>query len=123
MVFLVKADDVSIELLEEFEIPTSPVFFRGKLLKTNIPIIWSSEQLQTHDTCTKCNLCKNGFSKENRKVADHSHLSGHFRQTLCNTCNLKLQTPNFVPCFFHNFSNYDACYGFYAQHKINVRTN
>jgi len=129
--FLVKADDVSIELLEEFEIPTSPVIFRGseqnqevakhfvqsivetaekidKLLKTNIPIIWSSEQLQTHDTCTTCNLCKNGFSKENRKVADHSHLSGHFRQTLCNTCNLKLQTPNFVPCFFHNLSNYDA---------------
>jgi len=130
--FLVKANnDVPRELLEKFNIPTSPVIFRGsernqevskhfihnivetaekidKLLKTNIPIIWSSEQRQTHDTCTTCNLCKNGFSKENRKVADHSHLSGHFRQTLCNTCNLKLQTPNFVPCFFHNLSNYDA---------------
>ena len=41
-------------------------------------------------------------------MADHCHLSGKFRQSLCNTCNLKLQTPNFVPVFFHNLSNYDA---------------
>jgi len=108
--FLVKANnDVPRELLDKFNIPTIPVIFRGseqnqevskhfvdsivetaekidKLLKTNISIIWSSEQRQTHDTCTTCNLCKNVFSKENRKVADYSHLSGHFRQTLCNTC-------------------------------------
>ncbi|VVC42985.1 Ribonuclease H-like domain,Recombination endonuclease VII, partial [Cinara cedri] len=55
-----------------------------------------------------CNLCKGGFSAANPKVADHSHLSGKFRQTLCNTCNLKLQVPEFVPCFFYNLSNYDA---------------
>lgn len=48
------------------------------------------------------------FNNTNDKVADHCHLSGIFRQTLCNTSNLKVQTPNFVPCFLHNLSNYDA---------------
>lgn len=50
-----------------------------KLLETSTPIIWSSEQRRAHVTCTTCNLCKNRFSKKNRKVADHCHLSGHFR--------------------------------------------
>uniref|UniRef100_A0A2S2NB19 DNA-directed DNA polymerase n=1 Tax=Schizaphis graminum TaxID=13262 RepID=A0A2S2NB19_SCHGA len=129
---LVKADDnIPVELLEKFNIPTSPVIYRGsednqnvakhfvksiveiaenieKLLKTNTPIILTPEQEHTHNLCNTCNLCKCNFSMENHKVADHCHLSGKFRQTLCNTCNLKLQTPNFVPCFFHNLSNYDA---------------
>jgi len=130
--FFVKVDDhIPKELLEEFEIPTSPVIYRGsnqkkevakhfvqsiveiaekidKLLKTIIPIIWTPEQQRLHDACRTCNLCKKGFSKENHKVADHCHLSGKFRQTLCNSCNLKLQQPNFVPVFLHNLTNYDA---------------
>ncbi|KAE9523164.1 hypothetical protein AGLY_016397 [Aphis glycines] len=130
--FMVIANsDVPAELLEQFNIPTSPIIFRGgednknvgehfvksiveiaenieKLLQTNIPITFTAEQQQAHILCKTCNLCKNGFSVGNHKVADHCHLSGKFRQTLCNTCNLKLQTPNFVPCFFHNLSNYDA---------------
>jgi hypothetical protein len=68
----------------------------------------TSEQRRTHELCKTCNLCKNGFSTENHKVAVICHLSGKFRQTLCNACNLKVQIPNFVPCFFHNLSNYDA---------------
>jgi len=130
--FIVKAnDDIPIELLETFGIPTTPIIFRGsenkqevakhflqsiveiaekieKLLKTNTPIIMTPKLRRIHELCKICNLCKNGFSVENDKVADHCHLSGKFRQTICNTCNLKLQTPNFVPCFFHNLSNYDA---------------
>ncbi|XP_060870596.1 uncharacterized protein LOC132945009 [Metopolophium dirhodum] len=130
--FMVKAnEEIPVELLEKFGIPTSPVIYRGnennkdvarhfidsivnigqkieKLLKTNTPIIFTIEQRRTHETCNTCNLCKTKFSHENHKVADHCHLSGKFRQSLCNTCNLKLQTPNFVPVFFHNLSNYDA---------------
>jgi hypothetical protein len=41
-------------------------------------------------------------------VADHCHLSGIHRQTLCNGCNLKMQTPNVVPCFLYNLTNYNA---------------
>lgn len=130
--FYVKSsNDVSKELLEKFDIPQSPIIFRGsessnevakqfmetivevakrveKLLKTNIPIIMSTEQHQQHSIADTCNLCKTGFTSKNPKIADHNHLSGYFRQTLCNNCNLKLQTPKFVPCFFHNLSNYDA---------------
>ncbi|KAF0694603.1 Uncharacterized protein FWK35_00033681, partial [Aphis craccivora] len=122
-------NDVPMELLEQFYIPTSPIIVCGdednqnvgehfvksiveiaenieKLLQTNIT--FTAEQQQEHNLCKTCNLCKKEFSVGNHKVADHCHLSGKFRQTLCNTCNLKLQTSNFLPCFFHNLSNYDA---------------
>jgi hypothetical protein len=124
-------DDVSTELLNEFEIEHMLILDRGcetreevakyfvetvvdlsrkidKLLKTNIPIIMTDDDRKSHVTSTNCNLCKTFFSVNNVKVADHNHLSGRFRQTLCNNCNIKVQTPNFVSCFLHNLTNYDA---------------
>ncbi|CAI6356063.1 unnamed protein product [Macrosiphum euphorbiae] len=129
---IVKAsDNVPQELLEEHDIPTESILYRGnknktdvarhfvetvtemaikieKLLKTNKPIVSTDKQRQSHDSCNLCNLCKTNFTFDNHKVADHCHLSGKYRKAICNTCNLKLQTPNFIPIFFHNLSNYDA---------------
>ena len=114
---IVKAsEDVPLELMKDYGIPTEPVLYRGnesktdvaryfvqsvteiaqnieKLLKTTMAIIFTDEQRRTHESSQICNLCKINFSEENHKVADHCHLSGKYRQTLCNTCNLKLQTP------------------------------
>lgn len=129
--FLVKvSDNVSVELLEEYEIPTGPVLYRGdddhkdvakhfieaivgvsrkieNLLKTNIPLTMTKNQEKTHQACTECNLCKCSLAGGD-KVMDHDHLTGKFRQTLCSKCNLELQQPKFVPIFFHNLSNYDS---------------
>lgn len=41
-------------------------------------------------------------------VRDHDHLTGKYRQTVCSMCNLKMQRPNFVQCFFHNLSGHDS---------------
>jgi len=129
--FLVKAsDDVPTELIEEYEIPTVPVVYRGdeqhkdvakcfveaivavswkieKLMKTNIPLTMTAEEEKTHQECNTCNLCK-CILVSGEKVRDHNHLNGKFRQTLCSKCNLELQQPKFVPVFFHNLSNYDS---------------
>ncbi|XP_025420129.1 uncharacterized protein LOC112690343 [Sipha flava] len=114
-----------------FNIPEKPVIFRGNesrqdvakrfmkevteivrkvedLLKTNKPIIITEEEQKTHVMKITCDLCKNKFSDKNHKVANHCHLSGKFGHTLCNTCNLKLEKPNFVSCILHNLTNYDA---------------
>jgi len=72
----------------------------------------STDDIQVHEAATHCNLCKIEFTPPSevlyRKTADHCHLTGKYRQALCNVCNQKLQTPVFVPCYFHNLSNYDA---------------
>ena len=44
-----------------------------------------------------------------RKVRNHDHLTGHYRGTAHNKCNLncKQKQSNFVPILFHNFSGYE----------------
>ncbi|XP_022168593.1 uncharacterized protein LOC111032525, partial [Myzus persicae] len=83
---IVKAsNDVPTELLSEHNIPTEPVIYRGsesqpdvarhfvetvtdislkieKLLKTNIPINMSADDIQVHEAATHCNLCKIEFT-------------------------------------------------------------
>jgi len=129
--FVVKtSEEVPLELIEKFNIPTAPVIYRGsesredvarhflenivdvgrkieELLKTNASLIMSGEDTRKHNENTNCNFCKLSFDTI-EKVRDHCHLSGKFRQTLFSKCNLKLKQPKFVPCFFHNLSNYDA---------------
>ncbi|KAE9521649.1 hypothetical protein AGLY_017945 [Aphis glycines] len=110
-VFLVKAsDDVPTELIEEYEIPTVPVVYRGdeqhadvekcfveaivavswkieKFMKPNIPLTMTEKEEKTHQECNTCNLCK-CILVSGEKVRDHNHLTGKFRQTLCSNLNL-----------------------------------
>lgn len=148
--FMVKAsDNVPTELLEEYEIPTETVIYRGgksrqdvakkfveavvvvskkieELMKTNVPLTMTEDEEKTFQVCTECNLCKNSLVGGG-KVRDHDHLTGKFRQTLCSKCNLELHQPKFVPVFFHNLSNYDSHFIIselgYDTESINVIPN
>ena len=60
------------------------------------------------DTCW---ICKEKFDIDDNKVWDHCHITGKFRGSTHNTCNLKLQieawkTP--IPVVFYNFWGYDS---------------
>jgi len=129
-IFVKASDDVPLSLLEDYDIPTKPIIYRGskksgvdvagrfveifteislkieKLLKTNVKINMSAHDREVHEATTHCNLCCIKFTPpheiQHRKTTDHCHLSGKYRQALCNMCNQKLQTPVFVPCFLHN---------------------
>jgi len=129
--FIVKAaENVPLELLKQFDIPTDPIIYRGskskqdvakhfiesvvsvskkieKLLATNIPLNMTDEDTTRHTSCFKCNLCKCDVNNHTR-IHDRDHLTGKFRQTLCNKCNLSLKQPKYIPVFLHNLSNYDA---------------
>ncbi|KAL4135021.1 hypothetical protein QTP88_006689 [Uroleucon formosanum] len=153
-IFVKASNDVPLSLLEEYDIPIKPIIYRGseergdvaarfvemvteislkieKLLKTNIMINMSAHDRAVYEAATRCNLCCIKFTPpheiRHRKTADHCHLSGKYRQALCNICNQKLQTPVFVPCFLHNLSNYDAHFIVtelgYDTHRITVIPN
>lgn len=127
------ADCIPVDLMQQFDIPQNPIVFRGSdesdctvarhfvlsvaeiarrisiLLRTyNAPIVMSEKQHHVHGEKTVCDFCLSAFTEGNCKVADHDHLTGAFRQTLCNTCNLAVKSPKFVPCFLHNLSRYDG---------------
>uniref|UniRef100_A0A2S2NA27 Uncharacterized protein n=1 Tax=Schizaphis graminum TaxID=13262 RepID=A0A2S2NA27_SCHGA len=104
--FLVKAsDDVPAELLDEHDIPTGPVIYRGgeevqdvakhfvaviveasrkidNFMKTNIPLLMTKDQEKTYQESIICNLCKCSLTGGD-KARDHDYLTGKCRQTWC----------------------------------------
>ncbi|XP_064464359.1 uncharacterized protein LOC135375618 [Ornithodoros turicata] len=77
-------------------------------IRTIAPLEMTAENEQQHATASHCNVCQESFAKK-QKVRDHDHVSGKFRQTLCNTCNLKLRVPPKIPIIAHN-ANYDLSF-------------
>ena len=66
------------------------------------------DDMKRHNEETACQLCSTPFSESVKKNCDHDHITGKYRFTLCDSCNLKLVSPKFIPVYFHNLSGYDG---------------
>jgi len=53
-------------------------------------------------------ISNNLFTKPNIKVREHCHITGVFRGTACNDCNLKLKLTDKIPVVFYNLRRYDS---------------
>ena len=61
------------------------------------------------DTCEFCPRCSTKFDETVKKVRDHDHLTGQYRNALCSKCNFRLRLRRRVlPVIFHNFKGYDS---------------
>lgn len=90
-----------VEQLEEF------AFKSYELIKQNAENIIDFNHF-LHNSCSKCYYCKCSFTKENKKVAHHDHVTGQYIAPACNNCNLQLRYKNFLPVYIHNLKGYDA---------------
>ena len=66
----------------------------------------SEQKLHTNTIC--CFECKINFSKENKKVIHHDHITGDYISSICNTCNLQFKLKPFLPIYIHNLKGYDS---------------
>ena len=81
-----------------------------KLLKqSRLPIKMTSEDEKKFEMTTACERCNVKFENNSKKVRDHNHYTGQYRQCLCAKCNFDLKlTRSTLPIIFHNFKNYDC---------------
>ena len=59
----------------------------------------------------KCWICQKGYKADENPVRDHCHITGKYRGSAHNTCNLKLQISAErikIPVVFHNLKGYDS---------------
>ena len=71
-------------------------------------MIFGAKEREEFDGATECWICHGEFSKDDKTVRDHCHLSGKYRGAAHNKCILKYRRPNFTPVLFHNLSGYDS---------------
>ena len=58
----------------------------------------------------KCHICDNRYTDKDIRVRDHCHITGKYRGSAHQECNLKLRIPENIkiPVIFHNLRGYDS---------------
>ena len=114
--------DASVEHITT-NLPKTPFVYRGpdaakkfmeyltslaeevdRIYKREEPMCLTAEQEESFQSSTVCYLCLEKFTEDNYKVRDHSHITGEYRGSAHNNCNLRCRRVNYIPVFLHNLS-------------------
>ena len=72
---------------------------------------------QSNSCCIWGKLIDNG----NKKVRDHCHVTGKFREAAHWSCNINFQLTKKIPVIFHNLRGYDIHLIFFEINKFDVK--
>ena len=74
-----------------------------------IPMDLTEDEEKQFKSSTSCYLCGIKYNDEDIKCRDHDHLTGKYRGSAHQQCNLKYLFKNYrVPVIFHNLKGYDS---------------
>ena len=74
------------------------------------PLKMSDEDQQHFQATKECHICNQTYTNKDIRVRDHCHITGNYRGSAHQDCNLKLtiSPKEFeIPVIFHNFRGYD----------------
>lgn len=77
----------------------------------NKPLIMTTEDEKNFKKADKCHFCDKQYSEKDIRVRDHCHISGKYRGSAHQGCNLKLKIKPQgikIPVIFHNLRSYDS---------------
>ena len=75
------------------------------------PLKMTKEDLDAFKKATECHICNKQYTEKDIRVRDHCHITGKYRGSAHQDCNLKLTiNPDElkVPIHFHNLRGYDS---------------
>ena len=77
----------------------------------NKPLVMTEDDETCFKLMDKCHICGEKYTDKDVRVRDHCHISGKFRGSAHQECNLKLRIkPESlkIPVIFHNLRGYDS---------------
>ena len=77
----------------------------------NKPLKMTNEDEKSFQKATHCHICEKKYRVDDVPVRDHCHVTGKYRGSAHQTCNLKLKisAENIkIPVVFHNLKGYDS---------------
>ena len=92
---------------------TEEVLYCKKVIKENFqkPLIMFKKDEEDFQKAKKCWICQKRYKANENPVRDHCHITGKYRGSAHNTCNLRLQISAEkikIPVIFHNLKGYDG---------------
>ena len=77
----------------------------------NKPLVMTEVDKQCFKTMDRCHICGEKYTDKDVRVRDHCHITGKFRGSAHQECNLKLRIKPEdikIPVIFHNLRGYDS---------------
>lgn len=106
---IVKTGNNSNTLIKEFYQDLESIYrVVGPMMKGNKKLTMTKKDYRRFDAANACALCETEFKSETDKCRDHDHVTGQFRDALCNNCNRQCWQQNMIPVIFHNLKGYDS---------------
>ena len=88
------------------------VYYKGIVKKRfNKPLVMTEEDEMCFKLMDKCHICNKKCTNKDICIRDHCHITGKFRGSAHQECNLKLRiNPEDIkiPVTFHNLLGYDS---------------
>ena len=77
----------------------------------NKPLVMTEVDEQNFKTMDGCHICGEKYTDKDMRIRDHCHITGKFRGSAHQECNLKLRIKPEdikIPVIFHNLRGYDS---------------
>ena len=77
----------------------------------NKPLKMTKKDEESFQKAKRCHICEKKYREDDVPVRDHCHVTGKYRGSAHQTCNLKLQISAEkikIPVVFHNLKGYDS---------------
>ncbi|PFX17748.1 Retrovirus-related Pol polyprotein from transposon 17.6 [Stylophora pistillata] len=76
--------------------------------KFNKPLKMTEEDEKQFQNADTCHICEQKYTNEDIRVRDHCHITGKFRGSAHQDCNLNFRISDKIPVIFHNLRGYDS---------------
>ena len=77
----------------------------------NKPLIMTGRDERAFKNAKRCHICNKKYREDDERVRDHCHITGKYRGSAHQSCNLKWQISAEkiqIPVVFHNLKGYDS---------------
>ena len=72
------------------------------------PLKMTYEDQESFKRAKECHICKIPYITGDKRVRDHCHITGKYRGSAHEDCNLNFVFTNKIPVVFHNLKGYDS---------------
>ena len=74
----------------------------------NRPLRMTKDNEKEFQKADKCHICDKKYNETDVRVRDHCHITGQYRGSAHQDCNLNFQITDKIPVIFHNLRGYDS---------------